>query len=81
MAASAQRPILQRLFGDNSILGALGVRLDAVPSGRTEWPLLATGVAPAQKVEGVAAGRGGRCDVYHGGFKAQDDVGRLRMDA
>ena len=48
------RPILQRLFGPG-ILDALGVRLDSVPSGRTEWPLLAGGVAPDQKAEGVAA--------------------------
>ena len=50
----AARPILQRLFGPG-ILDALGVRIDSVPSGRTEWPLLATGVAPDQAVEGAAA--------------------------
>ena len=49
-----QRPILQRLFGMD-ILAALGVRIDSVPSGRTEWPLLTGGVAPAQKAEGTAA--------------------------
>ena len=49
-----QRPILQRLFGMD-ILAALGVRLDSVPAGRTEWPLLTGGVAPAQKAEGTAA--------------------------
>ena len=50
----AQRPILQRLFGPG-ILDALGVRVDSVPSGRTEWPLITGGVAPAQAVENVAA--------------------------
>ena len=50
----AQRPILQRLFGMD-IMGALGVRIDSVPAGRTEWPLITGGVAPAQAVEGVAA--------------------------
>ena len=50
----AQRPILQRLFGPG-ILDALGVRVDSVPSGRTEWPLITGGVAPAQAVEGTAA--------------------------
>ena len=50
----AQRPILQRLFGPG-ILDALGVRIDSVPSGRTEWPLLTGGVAPDQAVEGTAA--------------------------
>lgn len=48
------RPILQRLFGPG-ILGALGVRVDSVPAGRSEWPLLATGVAPDMKAEGTAA--------------------------
>ena len=48
------RPILQRLFG-RDILGALGVRIDSVPAGRTEWPLLSGGVSPAMKAEGTAA--------------------------
>ena len=51
---TAQRPILQRLFGMD-ILGALGVRVDSVPSGMTEWPLLNGGVAPGMKAEGAAA--------------------------
>ena len=50
----AQRPILQRLFGMD-IMGALGVRIDSVPAGRTEWPLISGGVAPEQKAEGAAA--------------------------
>ena len=50
----AQRPILQRLFGVD-ILGALGVRVDTVPAGMTEWPLLTGGVAPDMKAEGTAA--------------------------
>ena len=49
-----QRPILQRLFGMD-ILGALGVRIDSVPAGMTEWPLLTGGVAPTMKAEGTAA--------------------------
>ena len=49
-----QRPILQRLFGPG-IMDALGVRMDTVPAGRTEWPLVASGVTPAQVVEGTAA--------------------------
>ena len=47
---TAQRPILRRLFG-RSILDALGVRLDSVPSGMSEWPLLVGGVSPAQVAE------------------------------
>ena len=50
----SQRPILQRLFGPG-IMDALGVRIDSVPVGRTEWPLVASGVSPAQVVEGTAA--------------------------
>ena len=50
----AQRPILQRLFGPG-ILDQLGVRIDSVPVGRAEWPLIATGVDPAMKTEGTAA--------------------------
>ena len=49
-----QRPILQRLFGMD-ILGALGVRVDSVPAGMTEWPLLTGGVSPDMKAEGTAA--------------------------
>ena len=49
-----QRPILQRLFG-RDIMDALGVRIDTVPAGRTEWPLITGGVAPVQKPEGDAA--------------------------
>ena len=44
------RPILQRLFGP-SIMDALGVRMDSVPVGRSEWPLITGGVAPTQKAE------------------------------
>ncbi len=49
-----QRPILQRLFGPG-IMDTLGVRLDSVPVGKTEWPLITSGVAPAQAKETVAA--------------------------
>ncbi len=48
------RPILQRLFG-RDILAALGVRMDSVPAGRSEWPLLTGGAAPGMKAEGTAA--------------------------
>ena len=50
----AQRPILQRLFGPG-IMDLLGVRIDSVPAGRTEWPLITAGVAPDMKTEGDAA--------------------------
>ena len=51
---TGQRPILQRLFGPG-ILDTLGVRMDTVPVGMSEWPLVATGVTPAQAKEGDAA--------------------------
>ena len=53
-----QRPILQRLFG-RDLMDALGVRIDSVPAGRTEWPLRTGGVAPAMTAEGEAKGFGG----------------------
>ena len=49
-----QRPILQRLFGPG-VMDALGVRMDSVPVGRTEWPLITGGVAPGQAKEETAA--------------------------
>ena len=49
-----QRPILDRLFGP-SIMQALGVRMDSVPAGRAEWPLITAGAAPDQKAETTAA--------------------------
>lgn len=49
-----QRPILQRLFGPG-VMDTLGVRIDTVPVGRAEWPLITGGVAPAQAKEGTAA--------------------------
>ena len=49
----AARPILQRLFGMD-IMAALGVRMDSVPAGRTEWPLITGGAAPDMKAEGAA---------------------------
>ena len=52
--AVVQRPILQRLFG-RDILAALGIRIDSVPAGQAQWPLLTGGVSPDQKVEKAAA--------------------------
>ena len=36
-------------------MDAVGCRIDAVPVGRSEWPLITGGVAPAQVKEGTAA--------------------------
>ena len=48
-----QRPILQRLFG-RDIIAALGVRIDTVPAGMSEWPLLTGTAAPASREEAAA---------------------------
>ena len=52
--AVVQRSILQRLFG-RDILDALGIRIDSVPAGQAQWPLLTGGVSPDQKAEKAAA--------------------------
>ena len=49
-----QRPILQRLFGPG-VMDYLGVRVDSVPTGRSEWPLFSGGSSAAQTKEGDAA--------------------------
>ena len=36
-------------------MDALGVRMDSVPTGRTEWPLITAGTSVSQKAEGTAA--------------------------
>ena len=52
--AVVQRPILQRLFG-RDVLESLGVRIDSVPAGQAQWPLLTAGDSPDQKSEKAAA--------------------------
>ena len=52
--STMQRPILQRLFA-RDVFDALGVRLDSVGAGESEYVLLTTGPAPAMKAEGTAA--------------------------
>ena len=49
-----QRPILSRLFA-RDVFDALGVRLESVPVGQTEFVLLTSGQTPAMKAEGGAA--------------------------
>ena len=49
-----QRPILQRLFGPG-VFDALGVRMDTVPVGMSEFPLITGGSAPGQVKENAAA--------------------------
>ena len=50
-----QRPILGRLFGPG-IMDTLGVRIDSVPTGMSEWSLITGVAAPLEKVEGTASG-------------------------
>ena len=54
LEAQEKRDRVQRLFGPG-IMDTLGVRMDSVPSGRSEWPLITAGVVPTQKAEGIAA--------------------------
>ena len=49
-----QMPILSRVLG-KGIMDALGVRLDQVPSGRSEWAVLTGGASPVMVAEGVSA--------------------------
>lgn len=49
-----QRPILSRLFA-RDVFDALGVRLDSVPAGQTEYVVLTSGQTPAMKSEGTSA--------------------------
>ena len=51
---SVQRPILQELFGPG-IFDMLGIRVDSVPSGMSNWPLLTGNTAPALFKDGTAA--------------------------
>lgn len=49
-----QRPILSRLFA-RDVFDALGVRLESVPAGQTEFVVLTSGQTPSMKAEGAAA--------------------------
>ena len=51
---TGQRPVLERLFGPG-IMDTLGVRLDAVPYGLAQWPLITSGTTVANVGEGTAA--------------------------
>lgn len=48
------RPVLSRIFA-RDVFDALGVRLDSVGAGETEYVLLTGGQAPAMKSEGATA--------------------------
>ena len=49
-----QRPILDELFGPG-ILDTLGVAIESVPTGASEFPVITGNVAPAMTAEGAAA--------------------------
>ena len=70
-----QRPILQRLFGPG-VMDTLGVRMDTVPVGRAEWPLIASGVAPAQAKEGDAAAAAVTAGFSYANLKPKRLTGR-----
>ena len=73
-----QRPILQRLFGPG-IMDTLGVRMDTVPVGRTEWPLITSGVAPDQAKETVAAGAAVAAGFEFANLKPKRLTGRYEL--
>ena len=52
--ATNRRPIFNRLFA-NSVLEAMGVRLDSVPVGLQEYPIITGATTPAMKAENAAA--------------------------
>ena len=73
-----QRPILQRLFGPG-IMDALGVRMDTVPAGRAEWPLITGGVAPDQAKEGTAAAAAVTAAFSYANLKPKRLTGRYEF--
>ena len=73
-----QRPILQRLFGPG-IMDALGVRMDTVPAGRSEWPLVASGVDPGQVIEGTAAGAAAAMTFSYANLRPKKLTGRYEF--
>ena len=73
--SNIQRPILQRLFGEG-LFDSLGVRLDSVPVGRSEWPLISGGAAPAMAKEGTAAAAAASATFDHASLKPKRLSGR-----
>ena len=63
-----QRPILQRLFGPG-VMDYLGVRIDSVPVGRSEWPLISSGTTSAQTKEGVDAAAAAKATFDYANMK------------
>ena len=73
-----QRPILQRLFGPG-VMDTLGVRMDSVPVGRTEWPLISAGASPAQVKEGTAAAAAAEATFSFASLKPKRLTGRYEF--
>ena len=71
----AQRPILQRLFG-RDIMDALGVRIDTVPAGRTEWPLITDSEGRRHR-----GGRGRNRGIQHRDVEAETIDRKLSIHA
>ena len=72
------RPILQRLFGPG-ILDQLGVRIDAVPTGRTEWPIITAGTTVGAVAEGTAAAAAVAADFTVAALKPKKLTGRFEF--
>ena len=73
-----QKNILQRLFGPG-VMDTLGVRMDSVPVGKTEWPLITSGVAPAQAKEEAAAAAAVTAGFSFANLKPKRITGRYEL--
>ena len=73
--SNIQRSVLQRLFGPG-LFDSLGVRLDSVPVGRSEWPLISGGAVPAMAKEGTAAAAAASATFDHASLKPKRLSGR-----
>ena len=76
----AQRPILQRLFGMD-IMDALGVRIDSVPEGRTEWPVNHRGRRAGNETRKDRRRRGGNGSFRYGNVESKTTDGQVRIYA
>ena len=60
-------------------MDALGVRMDSVPVGKTEWPLITSGVAPDQAKETTAAAAAVTAGFSFANLKPKRITGRYEL--
>ena len=61
------------------VMDALGVRMDSVPVGKTEWPLITSGVAPDQAKETTAAAAAVTAGFSFANLKPKRITGRYEL--